>query len=475
MKEIVHTERDISIELERLFQLQHANQYNIANCNAGERIRKLKRLEHALLKYRPEIKKAMYDDFKKPEFEVDGLEVLPMINNIRNCIRNLRRWMKPLKVPATLSLLGSTSWVHYEAKGVCLIVSPWNFPFNLSFVPLTSAISAGNCVILKPSEHTPHSSSLIKKIVNEVFDKNEIEVVEGDAEVSKALLELPFNHIFFTGAPSIGKLVMKAASKHLTSVTLELGGKTPTIIDETADIQNAVVSTSFAKYANCGQICIAPDYILVHESREKEFVEKLKREISDSFGNEPDTSDSYTRVVNNNHLIRLKAYLEDAIEKGANIKHGGRYDSNVNHMEPTLVSEVNMDMILMREEIFGPILPIRTFKEISEVTNFINEGQRPLALYIYSKNKKNINFIINNTRAGGTCINNSSMHFMNHHLPFGGINNSGIGKTHGWYGFQDFSNSRAIYRQDLPSLMTLFKPPYTRLKEKAVDLLIRWF
>jgi aldehyde dehydrogenase (NAD+) len=475
MKEIVHTGRDINLELERLFESQFANQYNVANEGAAARIQKLKQLKNAILRYRPEIRKAMYDDFRKPVFEVDAMEILPLVSNIKHAIRNLRRWIKPMRVPTTIPLLGSTSWVHYEPKGVCLIISPWNFPFNLSFVPLTYAIAAGNCSIIKPSEHTPHSSALIKRIVNEIFEPSEVEVVEGDAEVAKGLLELPFHHIFFTGSPTVGKVVMKAASKNLISVTLELGGKTPTIIDESADIEMAAASITFSKYANCGQICIAPDYILVHKSKEAAFIEAMKKQIIGSYSQNPGNSNSYPRIVNINHFQRIRSYLEDTLNKGGVVKHGGHHDSKTNFIEPTLVADVNRDMIIMQEEIFGPLLPIRSFDHIREAVDFINEGQRPLAMNIFSKNRKNTDFIISQTRAGGTCINNSTLHFMNHHLPFGGVNNSGIGKSHGWYGFQDFSNARGIYRQDLPSLLNLFFPPYNSLKEKVIGIVTKWF
>ncbi len=475
MPDTILVENKSTKEIQRIFKLQLSNHLNVGKSSARERINKLKRFGDAIMRYQPEIQKAVYQDFKKPVFEVDATEILPLMSGLRHVKRNLRKWMAPHRVAGTLPLLGSTSWIQYESKGVCLIISPWNFPFNLSFVPLVSAIAAGNCAIIKPSEHTPHSSALIKKIVQEVFDENEVAVIEGAIEESQALLKLPFHHIFFTGSPQVGKIVMKAAAENLTSVTLELGGKSPTIVDETVDIKSAAASISFAKYTNCGQICIAPDYILVHKSVEEKLINAMKKSIAEFYGKEVSNSESYPRIVNRNHFRKLKSNLEDALSKGARILFGGNHHAESKYFEPTFLTDVNMDMQVMTEEIFGPLLPFRSYEKLQEVIDFINSGERPLALNIYSRNRKNIDFILQNTRVGGTCINNSSMHFMNHNLPFGGINNSGIGKSHGWYGFRDFSHERSVYRQDFPGIASLLTPPYKRWKEKVIDLTLKWF
>jgi len=461
-------------EIKRIFQLQKEHQFEVARSKAKERLRKLNRLLNAIMRYRPQIKEATFADYKKPPFEVDAMEVFPLTGAIKHTRSHLRRWMRKQKVPTPLAFTGSTSWIHYEPKGLCLIISPWNFPFNLTFIPLVSAIAAGNCVILKPSEHTPHCSALIKKMVEELFDENEVAVAEGAIEESQTLLDLPFNHIFFTGAPSIGKVVMKAAAKHLSSVTLELGGKSPSIIDETANIKTTAARIAFAKWANCGQICITCDYLLVHESVKKELVSELKKCVQKYYDSDPNSSDSYPRMVNRSHFERVKGYLNNAVSGGANVAIGGTSNEEDNYIEPTILTEVPVEAQIMQEEIFGPLLPIRTYRNLQEAIDYINTGERPLTLNIFSKKKKNIRQVIRETRAGGTTINNAAMHFNNHDLPFGGINNSGIGKSHGVFGFQDFSNARAVYRQDFSGALDLLQAPYSKWKQKMMELTIKW-
>ena len=461
-------------EIERIFQLQQENQFNIARSTPGERIKKLNRLLEATLRYRPQIKAAMYADFKKPPLEVDAVEVYPTTSAIKHTRSNLRRWMKPQRVPTPLAFTGSTSWIQYEPKGVCLIISPWNFPFNLTFVPLVAAIAAGDCAILKPSEHTPHSSALLKKIVAGLFEENEVAVVEGAVAESQALLKLPFHHIFFTGAPAIGKLVMKAGAGHLASVTLELGGKSPSIIDETADIRSAAARIAHAKWVNCGQICTTCDYLLVHESKKEALLGELQHCIRKFYGGQPDASPSYPRLVSAHHYERVKSYLADAVAAGAKVVAGGTFNDAEKYIAPTLLTNVPDETQIMHEEIFGPLLPVRSYNNLQEAIDIINAGERPLTMNIFSKNKKNIHRILADTRAGGTTINNATMHFYNHDLPFGGINNSGIGKSHGWFGFQDFSHARAVYRQNFPGALDLLRPPYVAWKEKLMNLTIKW-
>jgi len=287
---------------------------------------------------------------------------------------------------------------------------------------------------------------------------------------------LPFNHIFFTGAPSIGKVVMAAAAKNLCSVTLELGGKSPTIVDETANISKTAKRIAWSKYLNNGQVCIAPDYIYVHESKKEALITALNKNIKAMYGDRVSESNSYCRVVNDRHFRRLQGYMENAIDNDIKIEGGGNMNSEDDFIEPTIVSNVNREMALMKEEIFGPVLPIMTYTNLDKVVKEIAAEEKPLALYIYSKNRKNINFVINNTRAGGTCINHSAMHFFNNELPFGGVNNSGIGKAHGEFGFQAFSNARAVLKQWSPmAAIEMMMPPYTNLKQKMIDLSIKYF
>ena len=467
---------DVTKELGRIFNLQIKNQQKIADTSATERKHKLERLFQATLKYRTQIQEALYKDFRKHPSEVDITEIYPITSEIKHTKSHLSKWMRPKKVSTPMAQLGSSSYIHYEPKGVVLIISPWNFPFNLTFGPLISAIAAGNCVIVKPSEITPHASALMKKILSDLFDESEVAVVEGDVSVSAELLKLPFNHIFFTGAPEIGKVVMKAAAENLTSVTLELGGKSPTLVDETANLKAAAQRIAFGKWLNNGQVCIAPDYVLVHESVAEKFLELLKTTIQSFYSEDAASSDSYNRIVNHRHFLRVEGYYKDALSKGATVAYGGKTDSSQDYFGPTIMTHVPDNSDLWDKEIFGPILPFYTYSNLQEAIDKINSKEKPLGLYIYSSSKKNIDQIINNTRAGGTCINNNGVHFFNNNLPFGGSNNSGIGKAHGIFGFEEFSNARGVLKQWSPiSGLDGMTPPYTKKKQKLIDLTIKWF
>ena len=463
-------------EIARIFKLQQAHQYTVAKTTARERKEKLKRLHKAILARKQDIRDALYADYRKHPSEVDLTEIFPVTSEIKHAVRHVAKWMRPHRVKTPLALLGSSSHIHYEPKGVALIIAPWNFPVNLVFGPLVSAVAAGNCVIIKPSEHTPHASAVAKSIVEEVFDESEVAVVEGGIETSTSLLALPFNHIFFTGSPAVGKVVMAAAAKHLASVTLELGGKSPTIIDETASVGAAARRIAWAKFTNNGQICIAPDYLYVHESKKDEFLAKLKENIESFYGLDARRSDSYARIVNNGHYQRLSGYIEDAKQKGATVEYGGRTEGSEDYVEPTVLTGVDPSAAVMTEEIFGPVLPVYGYTSLDEPIDMINSKEKPLALYIYSRNQGNIDRIIQNTRAGGTCINHSLMHFFQNNLPFGGSNNSGIGKGHGFFGFEVFSNARGVFKQVLPfSAIELMMAPFNKLKQTIIDLSIKYF
>ena len=469
---VINTSLD---KIHQIFEAQKHHQYEVALSTAKDRIRKLNKLHDAVMNHQDEIRKALWEDYRKPAAEADLTEIYVITSEIKHAKANLRRWMSAQKVGTPMSMMGSSSWVKHEPKGVCLIISPWNYPIQLTMGPLISAVAAGNTVMVKPSEHTPHSGAVMEKIVSSVFEENEVAFFEGDVETSTALLKLPFNHIFFTGAPEIGKIVMKAAAENLASVTLELGGKSPTIIDETANLNDAATRIAWGKFSNNGQICIAPDYIFVHESKKDEFIEKVRAKLKTFYGEDVSASEDYMRIINRRHFDRVKSYLDNSIAKGAKIAIGGKMNADDNFIEPTVVTDVPMDSDLMQKEIFGPILPIMTYKNIQEVIDLINSKEKPLALYIYSKKQKNINHIVSYTRAGATCINNNDVHFFNNNLPFGGSNNSGIGKSHGKYGFEAFSNARAFYKQNIPGALEMLMPPYTNFKMKLIDLTIKWF
>lgn len=474
MQESIEVKESSKSEVQRIFELQKANQWAVARTGVKERRAKLGRLKKCILKYKEEIRLANKMDQSKPFIETDTTEIYQITSEINHARRELSEWMKKHHVGTPLSLFGASSHFQYEPKGCCLIISPWNFPFNLSICPLVSAIAAGNTVILKPSENTPHASALIKKIVEEVFDENEVAVIEGGKESSTLLLELTFNHIFFTGSTEVGKIVMKAAAQHLASVTLELGGKSPAIVDDTANINSAAKRIVWGKFLNNGQICIAPDHVYVHEKVKEKFIEKLKFYIKKYYSEEEEKSDSFGRIVNKHHEKRLNSYVTDAKIKGASIIHGGEYNSEDKYIQPTLIEGMPEDAEVLQKEIFGPVLPIIPYVNVETVIRKINENEKPLALYIFSDKSSNCEHIIKNTRAGGTVVNNCNIQFSNVNLPFGGVNHSGIGKSHGFFGFEAFSNSRSYMKQHVAGLQELIFPPFNSFKQKLVDFTIKW-
>lgn len=460
--------------IDRIFEIQKAHQYRVAASTCAERKTRLLALKKAVeVTFRQEIRDALYADFKKPQAETDLTEIFAITSEINHTVKHLDQWMSDRYVRTPLSFFGSSSFVRCEPRGVCLIISPWNFPVNLSLGPLIPAVAAGNTAIIKPSEFTPHTSAVIKKIVNHVFPPEEAEVVEGDVETSTRLLALPFNHIFFTGSPQVGKVVMKAAAEHLASVTLELGGKSPVIIDETADIKAAARRLAWGKFINSGQICIAPDYVFVHRSKAEPFQRELQQVLQEFYEEDALFSASYCSIVNEKHAARVYSYLEDAVERGAKVVFGGQKEAA--RISPALITDVPRDARIMQEEIFGPLLPVLAYDDRQEVVEYIRSGEKPLALYIYSSKNANIEYFLSNTRAGGTCINNNDMHFLQPYLPFGGDNNSGIGKSHGEWGFKTFSNERSVYRQHLPSVLEKLMPPYTAGKNRVIEWIVKLF
>ena len=465
--------------IHHLFQAQLQHQFVVARSTASERIGKLRRLHAALLRYQEDIRAALWADFHKGAFETDVSEIGVINSEIRYAIRHLRGWMRPRRVATPLTLFGSTSEVRYEPKGVCLILSPWNYPFNLTFAPLVSAVAAGNCVILKPSEFTPHSSAVMKKIVAELFLPEEVALVEGDAAVAEALTHLPFHHIFFTGSPAVGKRVMAAAAKNLASVTLELGGKSPVIVDETADLDNAAAKIAWLKCMNAGQICIAPDYLLVQEKVHDALVEKIKQQIEKYLGASPEarrTTPDYCRMVNEGHFDRVQSLLDDAVTQGGRVVQGGQSVRSERFIDPTILVNVSAGARIWQEEIFGPLLPVQTFQTLPEAVGIINARPKSLAMYVFSRGKRQVEYLLAETRNGGVSVNDCGVHFFNAGLPFGGANNSGIGKCHGAYGFQEFSNARGVLHQTrfLPSSNFLLPPYGSKLQKNLVEAIKKW-
>jgi len=465
-------------EIQRIYKAQQANRQNVKNTTAKQRKAKLKKLENAVLTWREKIQDAIYADFKKPKPETDLTEMSPTLIEIRHVLSDLDEWMRPKNVDTPLSYFGTSSKLIYEPKGVTLIIAPWNYPFQLCIIPLVGAIAAGNTAILKPSEFTPNTGKVIKELLKTVFAENEVAVVEGDYSVSAELLKLKFDHIFFTGSPAVGKIVMRAAAEHLTSVTLELGGKSPAIIDETANVKTAAKRTAWGKCVNAGQTCIAPDYALVHASKYDAFISEFKNSVEAYYGGNSEAqqqSDSYTRIVNSKHHSRIKRLLDDAVEKGAKVELGGSVNEKDNFFAPTVLTNVPADAKILEEEIFGPVLPVVKYNTIEEAFRIINEKEKPLALYIFSSSNSNIENILQNTTAGGTAINDTLIHNSHPNLPFGGVNNSGIGSSHGYFSFKAFSHERGVMKQWNPkSSIENMYPPYTGFKKKMIEFVMKY-
>jgi aldehyde dehydrogenase (NAD+) len=440
-----------------------------------DRLQKLRTWIHA---NRAAIHQAMFDDFSKPAVEVDSIEIFHVLNEIKHAISHIHEWARPKKIDAPITMLGTRSYIQYEPRGVCLIISPWNYPFSLAVGPLISAIAAGNTVIIKPSEVTPNVSAILRRMCAEIFKPEIVTVIEGDAEVSSSLLKLPFDHIFFTGSPAIGKIVMKAAAENLTSVTLELGGKSPAIVTRSANLRDAAQRIAVAKFINNGQTCIAPDYVLVDENIAAEFVRKTIEQTKKLFSENNDfqKSRSYCRIVNQKHFKRVNDLIQQAINAGAKVEFGGNSDEQTRFIHPMILSRVPPYARMMEDEIFGPVLPILTFRNIDEAISVINSKPKPLALYVYSTTRSEKKKVLTETTAGAVCINDSGIHFLHHHLPFGGVNNSGIGKSHGYYGFLAFSNEKPVLQQKSGfTSVRLFYPPYTAISKKIMDWFLKLF
>lgn len=434
-------------DMQTLFASQQQTSLRIKRSSAAERIARIVKLKEVITDHFDLMLKAEYDDYKKPA-EESKLSLGSIFDEIDVVIGFLETWMKPQMVTTPEALGGEAviSKIIYEPRGVCLFITPWNYPFLLTFRPLIACLAAGNTAIIKPSELTPHSSALIKKIIALTFPEDEVIVIEGGADVASDLLDLPFNHIHYTGGSRVGKIIMKAAANHLSSVTLELGGKSPAVIVDSADFADAAGKIAWGKYFNCGQTCIAPDYVLVSENRKDDFMKTMKATIESMYGVDGPGVDSltYPRLVNAHHYRRVKNLLEDALENGANVVTGGTVDDSDNYISPTLLDNVNSDHAIMKEEIFGPVLPVMTYRTLNDAIDYINQGERPLGLYVFGKDKAAIQSVIEGTTAGGSVVNHVAMHYMSPFLPFGGVGNSGMGRSHGHFGFMDFSNERPI-------------------------------
>lgn len=464
--------------VKELFDRQRANQATVKRSTAHQRATKLERLKEAIVAREKQIYDALYADFRKAPLESEISEIVPCLTELKDAIKHLHKWMKPQRVPTPLTLVGTHSSIHYEPKGVVLIIGPWNYPFQLVIAPLIAAIAAGNCVVVKPSELTAQTSKLLKSLLGEVFSEDEVAVVEGDHVVTQELLALPFDHFFFTGSTRVGKIVAEAAARHLASTTLELGGKSPAVIDDSADLSSAAKRIVWGKFVNSGQTCIAPDYLMVSESRRAQLVEALKHSVAELYGAtdaERRASKDLCRIINTRNYDRLKKMLDDTVKSGARIELGGEVDAAERYIAPTILTNVSPDSAVMAEEIFGPILPILTYRHLDEVAPFITARDKPLALYVFGEDEHAVDSIIATTTAGGTCVNNTLIHFANHHLPFGGVGPSGTGNYHGFFGFKAFSHERAVLRQGRLDIANQLYPPYTPKVKKVLSLVRKLF
>lgn len=444
-----------------------------------ERKERLLKLLNWITTHQEAIHEALWLDFNKPAIEVDLNEIFPVTSEIKHCLKNLSNWMRPQPQPTPLPMLGTSAFVVAEPKGRALLISPWNFPFNLAIGPLVSALAAGCPAILKPSEYAPHTAQLVQDLVSDLFAPHEVAVCLGEKEVASELLGLPFDHIFFTGSPAIGKIVMRAAAQHLSSVTLELGGKSPVILDASADLKDAAEKLIWGKFVNCGQTCIAPDYILVPEDKQEIFLGHAREVLTRYYDPEEKgimQSPDYARLINAKHFDRIRQLLEDALQKGAQVEAGGELDEETRYVAPTLISNISEDMLVFQEEIFGPILPILTYSHLNDALALIHSQPKPLALYFFGKDESRAKRVMAETSSGNLVINDCVLHFLHSELPFGGVNNSGIGKAHGKYGFLAFSNEKGVLKQRIGfNNVSLLRPPYGLRVKKLIATMMKWF
>ncbi|MBF0362838.1 MAG: aldehyde dehydrogenase [Oligoflexia bacterium] len=441
------------------------------------RVAQLKKLHSAIKDQSNAIIQALYQDLRRPEHEAYASEIGIVMDEISYTLAHLQTWMHPKKVKTPMLNFYGKSFIYPEPYGVVLIMGPWNYPLQLTLAPLIGAIAAGNCAFIRPSEHAPATANIINNIITQNFDPEYLKVFLGDVDVSKSLLQEKYNYIFFTGSTAVGKIVMRAAAENLTPVTLELGGKSPCIVDsdmdKDSDLDIAVKRIAWGKFINCGQTCVAPDYLLVHKDIKQLLIDKLIKHIKDFYGENPQVSNDYNRIINKQHFQRLINLISSDKIPSDKIIYGNKHSETDLYISPTLIDIDNLptDLPLMQEEIFGPILPIKSFSKLDEAIGEIKNNSHPLALYYFSNNKQNQEKVLKEIPFGGGCINDTIMHLLSNHLPFGGIGNSGIGSYHGKKSFDTFTHYKSILKKSLWPDLKLKYPPY----KKSYMLLLRLF
>ena len=440
------TAADLADDIKRVFEAQQAHQWEVKASDVATRRAKLQKLKDSIEAHADDIVAAVLKDTRKPEGEIRVTEVLNILGNIQLNIDELEEWMKPAEVTPS-KVETDKAMIVPEARGVCLILGPWNFPLGLTLGPVAAAVAAGNTCMVKLTDLCPNVAKVAKVIVEEAFDENEVAVFEGDVSVAEALLALPVNHIFFTGSTRVGKIVMAAAAKHLATVTLELGGKSPVIIDEGADVAPIAAALAGAKQFNGGQACICPDYVFVPANKQDELVEGFRTNVQANLY--PDgkiNKSAIAQIVNEGNFKRVKAMVDDAVDQGATVAVGGEMDEEDLTIHPTMLTDVTPQMKILQEEIFAPVLPVMTYDNLDQVIDYISSRDKPLALYMFSPSDENMDKVLKRTSSGGTTLNGVFSHYLENRLPFGGVNGSGMGSYHGYWGFKEFSHHRAVYQ-----------------------------
>lgn len=464
----------MSPELKARFEALRARAAELAQESPSARKARLARLAAAFEAHRDRLSEALRQDLGRHPRESEIVELHPTAAELGHALKRVARWMKPRRASTPLSLLGTRSWIRPEPKGVVLILVPWNYPVFLSLGPLVAALAAGNAVLLKPSEKGPACEAALAALLKEAFPGGEVEVATGGPELAEALLELPWDHIFFTGSTRIGKVVMAAAAKQLSGLTLELGGKSPALVTASADLDAAAERIAWGKLVNAGQTCVAPDYALVERRALEPFVAKLKASLQAQLGEAPLRNADYGKLIDGAAFHRQLALLEGAVSAGAKLVHGGAYDELARRLEPTVLVDVPLDASLMREEIFGPLLPVLGYDDEAEAMRILSSLDQPLAAYVFAGSRREEEHWLRRIRAGGTALNQTLLHLANPHLPFGGRGPSGLGHYHGEHGFWTFSHARAVLRQGPLETLRFYRPPYGgRLRTWAFRLL-RW-
>ncbi len=432
------------------------------------RLGQLKALRQSIQHAEEQILTALAQDFGKPRFEAYATEVGFVLDEITYMLKHLPEWVKSESVKTPLVHQPGKSEIRSEPLGVSLIIAPWNYPFQLLIAPLLGAIAAGNCAVLKPSELTPATAAVIAKLIQNTFDPHYVSVAMGGIEVNQALLELHFDHIFFTGSTRVGKIVMEKAAQHLTPVTLELGGKSPCIIDRGVPFEITAKRIVWGKFLNAGQTCVAPDYLLVPTETRDDWVQALQNAILDFYGPDPSYSNDYAKIINTSHFERLQA-----LKAKSKVVAGGQSDALSRYMAPTLLAPVCWEDPIMEEEIFGPLLPIVTYDSLEEVISQIQSRPHPLALYLFSENTAHQDLITSRLSFGGGCINDTVVHLATPHLPFGGVGSSGMGAYHGKFSFDCFSHRKSLMQRPLKLDVPLRYPPYPGWKERVVRQIMK--